>query len=556
MIWAAYLRVSTDEQARKGVGLDVQRESITRWLPKGDSIHDFYVDDGYSGAREDRPALQKLLRNAREGKFKGVVVYKTDRLARSIKIIVKLALDVFEELDLSFVSVTEPYDTRTPQGRLFFSQLAGFADFERELIRERTLSGRMRRAKEGMWLTWNPPFGYNKNEKGHLVINRDEAEVYEMMVRWAMEDRIGSHTIARRLNGMGIPTRYVRYAKSAKIPFTETKKDKFFWVYRTVHRVLTNPIYKGDYKIGDTIVQLPRLISPERWAALRQQLRDNWKNKPLRTTKQRHLLQSLLFCGRCGRRVFGKVKPRWRCPRYDCRHALNEEIVDGKLPSHCTKCGRALTKPWFHESRVYRCWGKETREVPWAKGKCNLPSVQMDKANQVVWGKVRELATNHKKLQEVLESELSKSSVDEVILQVERDRIERAVKEKDQRIDALLSSNDLIGRPDYVKRNVDRLHAEKLALESDFSKLTDQLAQVERVKQGRKRLEKNWLKIGKRLDSFSEQERFDFLHAFVSRVVVNYAEKTGDHVLDLEVVLEPAEEEQLPKSLREALATR
>jgi site-specific DNA recombinase len=167
MRYASYIRVSTEEQAEKGTSIAHQRESIEGWLKVlGLSLLEHYIDDGYSGGNMTRPALQRLLRDAERGLFQGVVVYKTDRLSRNIKDIVKIVLDVLDGHRLVFRSVTEPYDTSTPMGKMLFTMLGSFADFERATITERgpSVDGAGKRCKANTWeaipshlAIWRPP---------------------------------------------------------------------------------------------------------------------------------------------------------------------------------------------------------------------------------------------------------------------------------------------------------------------------------------------------------------------------------------------------------------
>ena len=138
---ALYARVSTDDQ-----GTEMQLRELRAYAKRAQWEPIEYVDNGFSGAKTSRPALDKLLAAARKRKFSAVAVWRYDRFARSLSQLVN-ALDEFRALDIKFVSLQEGVDTATANGRLIFGVMATLAEFERELIRERIRSG-MANAKE------------------------------------------------------------------------------------------------------------------------------------------------------------------------------------------------------------------------------------------------------------------------------------------------------------------------------------------------------------------------------------------------------------------------
>jgi DNA invertase Pin-like site-specific DNA recombinase len=138
---AIYARVSTTDQTSENQLLDLEAFCAAR----GWTIKNRFVDDAISGAKDDRPQLNAMMDLVRKHKFDAVLVWALDRFARSMKHLV-LTLDEFRELKVDFISYKQNIDTSTSQGRLMFHVIAGIAEFERELIRERVLSG-LRRVK-------------------------------------------------------------------------------------------------------------------------------------------------------------------------------------------------------------------------------------------------------------------------------------------------------------------------------------------------------------------------------------------------------------------------
>ncbi len=139
---AIYARVSTKEQDCEMQLSDLRRMARAR----GFDIVSEFIDPGYSGAKDRRPELDRLMAEARRGKFKGVMVWRFDRFARSLKHLVT-ALEEFRAMGVDFISHQEAIDTSTPAGKMLFQVIGTMAEFERELIRERVTAG-LRRAKE------------------------------------------------------------------------------------------------------------------------------------------------------------------------------------------------------------------------------------------------------------------------------------------------------------------------------------------------------------------------------------------------------------------------
>jgi len=141
---AVYLRVSTSEQTT----LNQELELKSYCKREGFDIFEIYKDEGVSGAKTSRPALDKMLKDMREKKFDAVVVWKFDRLGRSTKHLLQV-LEEMKNKDVRLIATSQNIDTGTPMGKFFFTIMAGFAEMERELIRERILLGLQRRKTQG-----------------------------------------------------------------------------------------------------------------------------------------------------------------------------------------------------------------------------------------------------------------------------------------------------------------------------------------------------------------------------------------------------------------------
>src|SRR5262244_1543423 len=184
---AVYTRKSSEEGLEQDFNsLDAQREAGKAyvesqrhegWRP----LTTHYDDGGYSGGTLERPALQRLLADIRAGKVQIVVVYKVDRLTRSLADFAKL-IELFDRHGVSFVSVTQQFNTTTSMGRLMLNMLLSFAQFEREVTGERIRDKIAASKKKGLWMGGTPPLGYEvKGRK--LVVSETEAEKVRAIYR-------------------------------------------------------------------------------------------------------------------------------------------------------------------------------------------------------------------------------------------------------------------------------------------------------------------------------------------------------------------------------------
>src|SRR5271166_3779972 len=176
---AIYTRKSSEEGLDQAFNsLDAQREACAAfilsqkhegWTP----APTLYDDGGYSGGTMERPALKRLLADIEAGQIDVVVVYKVDRLTRALSDFAKL-VEVFDRRGVSFVSITQQFNTTTSMGRLTLNVLLSFAQFEREVIGERVRDKIAASKKKGMWMGGMPPLGYDVKDR-KLVVHDDEA---------------------------------------------------------------------------------------------------------------------------------------------------------------------------------------------------------------------------------------------------------------------------------------------------------------------------------------------------------------------------------------------
>ncbi len=235
----AYLRVSTDDQAREGYSLDAQRACLRAYCTaKGYELIREFEDDGFSGRTMKRPAFLEMMQAIRDGlpdgrRIGAVVVAKFDRLNRNLYDFLATQQEM-QRHGVNFASVGETIDTQGPFGRFFVQVIAAFAELESGIIAERVRIGMREKAVQGGFNGMSAPFGYDIVDGG-LVINEREAVVVRKICRWKRGGKSFAW-IARKLNTDDVPT----------------KKGKR-WTERQVFRIVHNPLHRGNLHWADLV---------------------------------------------------------------------------------------------------------------------------------------------------------------------------------------------------------------------------------------------------------------------------------------------------------------
>ncbi len=234
---AIYARVSTDEQTHN-FSIENQLERLRQYCKERSwRIVKEYVDAGYSGRTIQRPAFMELIKDAKQKLFDLVIVYKLDRLFRSARHLYN-TLAEWEELGISLVSATEPFDTSTAMGKAYLGMASTFAEWEANTFAERSYDGIRKAVEKGRYSGGIIPFGYKFNPQSkELEIEENEASIVKMMYYWLNEERLSCYAIALRLNAMGIPTRYKKDGRGIR-----GKETAGIWRSSRVYNLLRNAI--------------------------------------------------------------------------------------------------------------------------------------------------------------------------------------------------------------------------------------------------------------------------------------------------------------------------
>jgi site-specific DNA recombinase len=270
---AIYTRKSHEEGLEQDFNsLDAQREACEAFVLSQKhagwkALPAMYDDGGVSGATLERPALQRLLADVRAHRLDVVVVYKVDRLTRSLADFAKI-VETFDAHSVSFVSVTQQFNTTTSMGRLTLNVLLSFAQFEREVTGERIRDKIAASKKKGMWMGGQPPLGYDVRER-KLVVNQDEAQtVRQIYGRYA---ELGSvRLLQRELEAQGIVSKLRTGRGGRRYGGKPLARG-------ALYLMLQNHIYLGEivHKQQNYPGQHEAIIDPELWQRVQQRLAQN-----------------------------------------------------------------------------------------------------------------------------------------------------------------------------------------------------------------------------------------------------------------------------------------
>lgn len=373
---AIYARVSTGRQERDQT-IDGQLTALRQWAhSEGHSLRPEHVftDEGYSGSRLDRPALDRLRDAAREGALDVVAVYSPDRLARRYAYQVLLLEELRKSAcDVAFIHHPISDD---PHDQLLLQIQGAIAEYERALLGERFRRGKLQKARGGQWVGGKAPYGYRHVPKRdsvppHLVVDDAEAEVVRQLYRWLLDERMTVRQILKRL---------------AASPW-RPRCGRRLWSNAVVHRILSDPIYTGTaYTNRYTFVppRRPRSRGPrtyentcrrprprEEWIGIPvpaiideqthqqalEQLRRNSALSFRNNTRNDYLLRCLLTCRTCGLAMFGvtlhatdhqPVYRYYQCHGKDC--VVRDR--DRRCPRRAVKAEELEAAVWDHVKQL------------------------------------------------------------------------------------------------------------------------------------------------------------------------------------------------------------
>ena len=513
---ALYARVSTPNQQQEGT-IASQIHSLHLYIgQQGWSLlptHE-YIDEGVSGARLDRPALDRLRDCAQRGEFDAVVVLSPDRLARNYAH-QWLLMEEFEKLHVQWVFLQNPFGD-TPQGKLLTQMQGRMAEYERAQIHERTRRGRLEKARRGEFIPWAfSCYGYRYLPKRHgcapqVTINLEEAEVVRHLYRSLVEEQVSCRQLTKRLNESQTPT------PSGK---------RSVWHCATVRTILTNRVYTGQARYNYRQPVLPKYRKteatqlsslktgrsyrpPQEWvwreapaiipvdlfekAQLQLQRNAAVARKMYQPVSRRYLLRTLVKCGECGLGM-NAAHQRSVCKKYEYLYYQ----CKGHSP---LTCGRST--------------------------KCASRRVRADRLDAVVWNSLCELLRTPTLLPQLHQSWVQSKQHDLTALTAQHEQLLQRKRRVERQSDRLLEADqtEIITLSELQLRR-QKLTTELHHLDRELQQLTqsqqqtlhwhDVIAHVAHFRQ----------LLGENLDRLPFADRQTVAQCLIKKVVV-----TGEHV--------------------------
>jgi len=363
---AIYTRKSTDEGLEQEFNsLDAQREAGEAYIASQKSegwvyLPDRYDDGGFTGGNMERPAMKRLLADVEAGGIDCIVVYKVDRLSRSLLDFARV-METFEKHSVAFVSVTQQFNTSTSMGRLMLNVLLSFAQFEREIISERTRDKIAATRRKGKWSGGMPMLGYDVDLRGgRLLVNEDEARTVRAIFELYLEHQSLIETV-KVLNDRGWTTKRWVTKKGHERGGKPFVKNNLF-------KLLTNLLYLGKITYKDEVHEgeHPAIVDADIFARVQRLLKRNGRTggKHVRN-RFGVLLKGLIRCVPCG-----------------C----------GMVPTHTTKNGNK-------RYRYYVCANAQSR----GRHTCPSPSVPAPEIERFVVEQIKSIGQDTDLLTETLE---------------------------------------------------------------------------------------------------------------------------------------------------------
>lgn len=326
---AIYTRKSSDEGLEKEFNsLDAQREACEAYIVSQKhagwiAVRDLYDDGGLSGGTMDRPALLRLLADIKANKVQIVVVYKVDRLTRSLADFAKI-VDVFDAHGASFVSVTQQFNTTTSMGRLTLNMLLSFAQFEREIAGERIRDKIAASKAKGMWMGGNVPLGYDVKER-KLIINDAEAETVRMIFRRYAD--LGSvRLLGHELDRFSVVSKRREGAGGVLAGGNRISRG-------ALYTLLQNPIYRGEIGHQGKVYpgQHEAIVDAELWQLVHEKLAGNRQARALGATSEQPSLLAGLIVDSDGQRMTPTHAVK-KGRRY--RYYVSTQLITGTRSDH------------------------------------------------------------------------------------------------------------------------------------------------------------------------------------------------------------------------------
>ena len=482
-----YARVSTEDQA-KNYSIPSQLEAMRKFASeKGFEATIEFIDEGISGVILDRPALNELRECVRQKAVDIVIAYDPDRLSRKLAHLMVLA-DEFERQGVQLQFVTQSVG-QSPEDKMLFGMKGLFAEYERTKLLERTMRGKLRKAKQdGKQPGGRTLYGYRLVDGKHQIY-KDEARIVRMIFDWLVKDGLTLYACQMRLNRLGIPS----------------PTGRKWWNRGTVYRIATNQAYSGVWYFNkrcekdgrDALrtkqewvpIAIPAIIPKDIFEQVQSRFEKN-RVFALRNTRREYLLSGLLVCSKCGQRYSG----------------------------------------WTSRGRTYyRCRSKRGDVLP---EPCPSSSVRADKIELLVWDTVSRLLSQP---QLVIDQVKKGEHKPLGYLETNLDRVRRALARKKIEADRMLDAYR-IGAIDLhtLKQKMDEIRSEEAKLNEERLRLETELHKAAAQELNEEKLLEFCQNLPSTLANLAFTDRRQILREVVDKIIVD-----GDKVTIYGIIPEP-----------------
>ncbi|MGM7719388.1 recombinase family protein [Metabacillus sp. Hm71] len=469
---AIYIRVSTEEQVKEGYSISAQKQKLKAFCIAQDwDVVGIYADEGISAKDTNRPQLQQMIKDIESGEIDCVLVYRLDRLTRSVLDLYKL-LEIFDQNDCKFKSATEVYDTTTAMGRMFITIVAALAQWERENMGERISFGFAEKVRQGKYALNFRPIGYNLDkETSKLSIKEDEAKIVRMIFDLYLQG-YSANRLCRYLNHRNIRT-----------------KEGNTWGDKPLMQILKNPLYRGAIRWNGEVYEDTHepIVSKEQFDEVQRTI-ESRRTKAPRRVSSRYIFSSKIKCIKCG-------------------YPMQGYYVKAKLASGETK---------LYEQ--YRCLKKKTGECHGAR---SISERKLEDAFVYYLGSfdfledIEEIAATSEEVVQPSE----KVNIDELMKELEK--IEKRKKKWQY-----AWSEDMMSDEDFRKR-MNEADKEEKAIKEQLEELENLEPEaeysIEQIKEVLIDIRKNWNKL-------DNDEKKALVDSVVDRVHFEYDEKNRLYV--------------------------
>ena len=487
-ILAAYLRVSTPDQVSRSIpeqklDAEIKAKSLGMEL-------ELYSDEGLSASKDDnikyRPEIQRLLHDISAGKVKHLYTEDSTRLSREDA----ASAIIFGRIKKYGVKLYykngQVLDLRNPIDKLQVHVLDGFAQYEGSIRQMRFEMGLKQATRQGRFVGPSPPFGYKKNESGHLIIDEDEKIVFLEIVKQFLDGQ-GTYRIAQRLNVKGVETRSIKRGKFVK------------WNAGTIASMLKNPVYYGvrfygkeNNKVVEStvVIDCPPIIDQKTFMLIQKQFVKNRIHSKRNNSVNNYLLRGLIKCGKCNENYHGKIKPT-------------------------------------RGERLYCCLSKRV-----GYESCSNKNINLDRLDNAVWCMIRHTPHFYNALFKELNSNYDENSINREILSMEN-ALQRLESEYKRLLSKLLSMDDNVAESSLsiINKLIEEKEKEMKLAETDLSKLRARLSS--RSVNPLSIIDKKYIKNGV-IHIDDSEDKMRLIKSVVKQIIVDFDEQTKKHTLNVE----------------------